>query len=208
MSSAAPRGAPRRAQATGLLLCGGASRRMGVDKGALEFAGAPLVARALERLEALCETVLLASGRAPRYPELGRRCVLDPVPGAGPLAGLAAGLAEARTPYVLTLPCDMPQVEPAQLEELLERALAEDLDVCLPTCDGRPEPLCAVYRAALLPAVLAALAAGERRMIGFHKGYARRPLRVGGPSWTSTQALNLNTPEDYAAARGAARPRA
>ncbi len=179
---------------------------MGCDKGALEVAGAPLVARALQRLDALCATVLLASGRAPRYPELGRRCVLDPVPGAGPLAGLAAGLAEARTPYVLTLPCDMPQVEHAQLEQLLELALAEDLDVCLPHCDGRPEPLCAVYRAALLPVVLAALASGERRMIGFHKGYARRPLRVGGPSWSP--ALNVNTPADYAAARGALESRA
>ena len=75
--------------AWGVVLCGGSSRRMGRDKALLEIEGQSLVARAASALAEVAPRVLLASGSAPRYPALGLECVLDPVEGNGPLAGLA-----------------------------------------------------------------------------------------------------------------------
>lgn len=148
---------------TAVVLCGGTSRRMGRDKALLRIGPGTLLERAVELVEPLVGEVVLACGPEPRYGELGRRLALDGIPDGGPLTGLAAGLAAARTEWVLALACDMPGLERGLLEGLLAAA-AEGVDV-VAFADGRgDEPLCALYRPkSALPRVWAALAAGERR---------------------------------------------
>ena len=73
----------------GVVLCGGHSARMGIDKATITFEGTTLLERALARLDAVCDPVLIASGDVPI--QLGGRiAVADTVPGAGPLGGLVA----------------------------------------------------------------------------------------------------------------------
>ena len=88
-ASAASHGAGAPRAALGVVLCGGQSRRMGRDKARLVLEGETLVSRAIRALDAVSDEVVLATGERPRYPESGRRCVLDSVPDGGPLAGLA-----------------------------------------------------------------------------------------------------------------------
>lgn len=188
-----------------MVLCGGASRRMGTDKAKLELDGRWLIERPLEAARAVAERVLLASGNEPRYAELGLECVLDTFRGgdgsAGPLAGLLAGLEAARTPWVVALACDLPLARAYVLERLLATAVQHDLDACLLELDRGTQPLIAAYRReSCSQAVRRALERGERRMVAFHEG-----LKVGsvgaerlGPSGPAS-ALNLNTPEDFRA---------
>ena len=97
----------------GLVLCGGASRRMGTDKARLELGERTLIEHALECLRPIVERTLLACGSQPRHAELGHMLVLDRAPALGPLAGLEAGLSAAResagaNAVVCMLACDMP----------------------------------------------------------------------------------------------------
>lgn len=73
--------------------------------------------------------------------------VPDPVPGLGPLAGLASGLRAARAPVCVVLAGDLPFVTPAFVDRLGE-ALPEDdgHDAVVPRVGGRRQPLCAAYR--------------------------------------------------------------
>jgi molybdopterin-guanine dinucleotide biosynthesis protein A len=204
---------------TGVVVCGGASRRMGRDKATIDLAGRTLLERAVAALTPSVDAVLLATGAEPRYAQLGLGCVLDRAPGAGPLAGLEAALAAAlaadsaaRAPAVgarvAVLAVDMPGVDSALVAALCERAERDDADALLLATESGVEPLCGVYHVRVLPAVRAALDAGERRMTAF----TAHPLADGRRPRIETldpralgaahATLNVNDPRDLAAARG------
>ncbi|MEQ1895473.1 MAG: molybdenum cofactor guanylyltransferase [Planctomycetota bacterium] len=186
-----------------MVFCGGASRRMGRDKARLELEGTSLVARAAARLDEFAAEVVLASGAEVRYPETGRACVLDASDDLGPLGGLAAVLDHADhhlRARLVVLACDMPDVPPALLGRLLERARRTDADVVLPVSPSGDEPLCAVVHTRVLPAVRAALARGERRMDSFHRDCRIERLALGASE--AALVRNLNTPADWLARGG------
>lgn len=196
---------PAAAHVSGLVLCGGASRRMGADKALLALGELTLLERAVACLAHVAAPVRLACGERARYGELGLPLVCDRVAGGGPLAGIEAGLAAAAESdsggYLCVLAVDMPRAHAALVAQLLERARADDLDACLLESASGPEPLCAVYHTRLLPRVRAALDAGERKVTSFlAPAFGAQPARV---AWLDVRAcaadgaeLNLNTPAD------------
>jgi molybdopterin-guanine dinucleotide biosynthesis protein A len=213
-SRAGLRPAPGAAQGSvvGLVLCGGESSRMGFDKALARLDGRPLVERAAARLARLAPRVLLATGRRPRYGRLGLEAVLDPVPGAGPLSGLVAGLeraAELGARHVVVLACDLPWADETFLAALLERARAEDLDACLLAVEGGLEPAYGVYSVRCAEPARRSLEAGERKLTAFHaRPLAGRGLRLGTLSPQGAEraparptAFNVNTPADLERAR-------
>ena len=185
-----------------VVLCGGESRRMGAlgDKALLEVGGRTLLERAVDVLRELRPDVALACGPEPRYEDLGLELALDPVDGAGPLAGLVAALelADRRgATWLAVLACDMPRADAALLRRLHARAAERDLDACLfETADGL-EPLYAVYRTTCLAPARRALEAGGRRLVSFHgaDGLAIGTLREDALEARGT-ARNVNRPDD------------
>lgn len=203
--------APGPSEVTGLLLCGGESRRMGRDKAGIELSGSRrLIEYPLRALGEVADRVLLATGAGPRYEDLGRESVLDAATDGGPLAGLLAGLEAASTEWVAVLACDMPRAGADVLRALLARAAERDLDGCLFEIERGTQPMLAVYRAHCAQAVRRALERGERRMVSFWSetvddGAGPRPLRIGTlregelvAGGSADAALNLNTPEELA----------
>lgn len=97
---------------TGLVLAGGRGTRMGgIDKGLQPHQGQPLVAHALTRLSPQAGTILINANRhLDIYAGFGVPVLPDHTPDyAGPLAGFLAGLENAVTPYLVTVPCDSPR---------------------------------------------------------------------------------------------------
>jgi len=187
--------------AVGFVVAGGRSRRMGRDKALLPWAGTTLLDHAIARLGAVCDEVRVLSGSEARYRDRGRPVDLDAVPDAGPLAGLAIALAVAAPREALLLGVDMPFVTADLLRGL--RDALPGWDAVVPATKGGPEPLCAVYGAACLEPVRAALAAGDLKMTAFWSAVRVRKLAgaelaaFGDPD---RLFRNLNHPSDYAAA--------
>ena len=213
---------PRKEDVTGVCLCGGASLRMGRDKAWIQIGGEPLVARALRALDGVAARVVLASGAAPRYASLGRECALDPLHAAGPLAGLAAGFAAARTPWLAFASCDLPFADLRLWQALLERAAQAGLDLVRYESRAGLEPAVFVARAEVGEAVRQALAAGERRLVAIDayalpaaggRALARGVLRHAelAARWPELAerdpATNVNTPAELARAVGGAASR-
>lgn len=185
---------------TGVVLAGGVSARMGRDKAFLELNGRPLVQLVIERLAQVCAEVLVTSGNVHPFARLGVRVVLDRFPGVGVLGGLQAGLEAARYDLVLAVGCDMPFLNPALL-----RAFAvwvEGFDVAV-LCQGeRVEPLHAAYRRTCLPALEAALRAGQRRIVSFFPQVRVRcvlPEEVAQIDPGLCSFRNVNTPQEWEA---------
>src|SRR6478735_496659 len=147
---------PAAAPAVVVVLTGGASRRMGSHKPLLDVGGRPLVARVLD---AAGHRPALVVGPGQGVPE-GVRVVLEPVPGGGPVAGLATGVealtaaADPSLPYaVVVLAADLPFVTSAHVDRLLTALDDADLAVTVDR-DGRTNWLCAAWRLPTLRARL------------------------------------------------------
>lgn len=186
-----------------LILAGGASSRMGQNKALAPFLGKPLIERVLAVARQLTDDILLVANDAPTYAHLGLPCIADQTPGLGPLMGLYSGLTVARYDLALLVACDMPFLSLDLIRRLID--LAPGFDVVLPRTEDGLHPLHALYRrSTCIPAIAAAVAAGQRRMIAFHPQVRVREVHedeVAAFDPTGFALMNVNTPEDLAAAQ-------
>ena len=133
-----------RSDVTALILAGGRATRLGgVDKHALVVDGLSIFDRQCNvLLPRVADIIVSAQAAIP-----GHKTVADRGAGAGPLAGIAAGVAEARTPWLLVVAGDMPYISGALLDRLLALATS-DVDAVGIRIGGLPEPLVCMLRAA------------------------------------------------------------
>jgi molybdopterin-guanine dinucleotide biosynthesis protein A len=103
-----------------VILVGGASSRMGLDKSALDWGGLRAVDRVAELARAVGVSQVITAGG-----DYGLPYVLDPEPQAGPVAGVLAALPILRAAgaeRMLLLAVDAPTLRPADLAPLLAAA--------------------------------------------------------------------------------------
>jgi molybdenum cofactor guanylyltransferase len=125
-------------QVAGVLLTGGASRRMGSPKSAIVVNGETLATRSARVLSAVCDPVIEVGPSVSGLPAIQE----DP-PGAGPLVAVLAGVGALGNPRtVIVLACDLPFVEPAVLRLLMEWP---GTGTVVPVVDGRYQYACARY---------------------------------------------------------------
>lgn len=191
----------------GLILAGGAGRRMGgADKALLMLAGRPLLAHVQARLgPQVAGLALSANGPAARFGGLGLPVLPDPPGhgGDGPLAGILAGLdwaADQGAQALLTCPVDTPFV-PTDLGARLAQARARgSAQPAVAESGGRMHPGCALWPVGLRGALRAELAGGARRLGRFASDHGAQRVAFAG---TPDPFFNINTPEDLARAEAA-----
>jgi molybdopterin-guanine dinucleotide biosynthesis protein A len=106
----------------GIVLAGGGSTRFGSDKLRASYRDRPLLHHAVAAVAAVSDDVVVVMGPAADGHDLPRgvRLAHDSTEGAGPLAGLHAGLlAAVRSDIAVVVAGDMPDVPPAVLEALV-----------------------------------------------------------------------------------------
>lgn len=156
-----------RAALSGLILAGGAGRRVGGrDKGLLHWQGAPLVAHVVRRIAPQVGTLLISCNRnAAQYLTYAETVVPDSRPDyCGPLAGLEAASVKIRSEYVLVTPCDTPMVPQDLAARLFAslQAAGRGIDVCYAHDGRRAHYLCALLRSSSLASIGSFLDGGER----------------------------------------------
>ncbi|MHB8664523.1 MAG: molybdenum cofactor guanylyltransferase [Acidimicrobiales bacterium] len=143
-------------QCAGILLTGGASRRMGRDKALIPLDGATMAARAASVLRAVAAPVVEVGGGATDLPH-----VREQPSGSGPLAAIGAGAAAiGRDLPVIVLACDMPNVGADLLRWLADHPASGSV---VPVF-REPQPLCARWSIDALASIPSLLASGERSM--------------------------------------------
>lgn len=184
---------------TGVLLAGGKSRRMGVDKRFLKLGGETLLRRALSVYERLFPEVLVVVAEpVPELGDVGHRIVTDLIPNCATLGGLYTGLFAAGSPRIFAAACDMPFLDPALIEYLLGWG---DDDVVMPRLTTGLQPMHAVYSKACLPYFQQMIATNNLSIQGVLENQELRIRLVPEDVLRTFDArllsfLNLNTPED------------
>ncbi|HSS64701.1 MAG TPA: molybdenum cofactor guanylyltransferase MobA [Gammaproteobacteria bacterium] len=168
----------------------------GADKGLVEIDGKPMVAFIVEALQPQTADVIVNANRnLERYRELcGCQVVPDSLGDfAGPLAGMASGMQAARTPLVLTAPCDSPLISPQLGARLFEALEKEDAELAVAHDGERMQPVFALLHRHLLDSMIAYLNSGESKIDTW---YARHRKALGDFSHETSMFLNVNTPKD------------
>lgn len=190
----------------GFILAGGASRRMGTDKAELVLDGQTFVERVALALSSVTKEISIV-GAGQHESANGLHHDLPTVPDIhrnwGALGGLHAAFTACRADWAAIVACDLPFVSGALLSRLA--GLSTALDGCEAVApvqsDGRPQPLCAIYRVG--PCVKIAeelIKSGEHRPLAL--------LQSARTRWVPFAELadldgaerffdNLNTPGDY-----------
>jgi len=152
-------------EATGLILAGGAGRRVGGrDKGMLTWQGQALAAHVAQRLRPQVGRLLISCNRnEPFYATLGDATVIDNrTDFQGPLAGLEVALPQIGSEYLVIVPCDMPLLPPDLAERLLGALEPGTRDISYAHDGARDQYLCAAIRVAVLPSLGGFLEEGQR----------------------------------------------
>ena len=139
-------------QVDAFILIGGRSTRLGRDKAFVELGGMTLLDRAVHTVKAVSafERVTVVAGNsmqlATQSVAAGVPFIFDLYENRGPLGGLHAALANARTPWIFVLACDYPFVS-SDLIKLIAGKMSDEVGAVVPEQnDGRLQPLCAFYR--------------------------------------------------------------
>ena len=194
---------------------------MGTPKAALEWHGSTLLYRTIGIVARAANgpvVVVRAVGQElPGLPK-GTLVVDDPREGKGPVQGIAAGLAalsgRAETAFISST--DMPFLHPAFIRRML-RVLENDLatDVALPFARGYKQPLAAAYRVALADIaerlvkedrLRPAFLYDECQVASLDDETLKQDPVLAALDPDLDSVLNVNTQDDYRAARNRPAP--
>lgn len=180
----------------GLVLAGGQSRRMGQDKGLLDYHGKPQREHIYEQLKPLCSQVFLSirPGQEGALPD-GVPFILDENMYRGPFNGLLS--AHHAFPGVawLVIACDLPLMDTRALRYLLDRRDPDAVATAFATHEtGLPEPLAALWEPRALKEAITFLNSGESTCP--RKFLINARTRLVFPE-DDLWLANANAPEDY-----------
>ncbi|MDQ6974698.1 MAG: molybdenum cofactor guanylyltransferase [Mariprofundaceae bacterium] len=147
---------------TGVILAGGASKRMGQDKASLIFNGQTLLARAEQHLQPLFEHVVVSVRQHRSDTHLPQ--ILDQHESRAPILGIHAALKHVKTDWICVVAVDMPFVSPDLLCFMADNR--NHHDAVLAEVGGTLQPLLAFYHQhACLPIMQTRIAHHQRSLI-------------------------------------------
>lgn len=127
-----------------VILCGGTSSRMGMDKALIDFNGQALLSDRITMFKNAGAKRIIVSG--PPRSAIPADYIGDEIHCRGPLGGLHAALKYADCGKCAVIAVDMPFVTADVFTRLLDHSTRS---ITLARHSGRIEPLCGVYDAGL-----------------------------------------------------------
>jgi len=184
---------------TAIILAGGQSRRMGVDKARLVWEGAPLLERVCSVTLSVSLPVWVIGRQRPADWPTKLEAVSfaeDNARGYGPLGGLQTALKLEDGP-ALMLACDLPLLSSEGLRWLIAEVQSARTGAhgLVTMRDGRWEPLFSYYTPACLPLIETQIAQGRLSLRALIEAGDFGQVEV--PDWLAGQLVNVNTPEEF-----------
>lgn len=191
-------------KATGIILVGGKSSRMGTNKALLPIGGKKVIERIAEKMEMITDHLIIVTNTFQEYEFLNLPMVADMYKGLGPLAGIHAGLEASKTDHNLVAACDMPFVSMEIGSYLLKQL--NDYQVCIPEIYGQLHPLFAAYRRDIKDTLEEYLKKNELRVRETLKAFnvkiiTEKDLEAEGFQIRDSDFFNMNYPEEYELAK-------
>ncbi|VAX01362.1 Molybdenum cofactor guanylyltransferase [hydrothermal vent metagenome] len=175
-----------------VILAGGQARRMdGQNKGLLPLAGRPMLQHVLDRLPREADIIISANADIERYQSFGYPIIEDVLVGdLGPMNGIYSALQATSSEWLLTAPCDIPNLP----VDYLDRMISQKSDAKAYVADDgqRMHNGCCLLHASLTADLLAHIKQQKLAMHGFLKSI---PAQRVDFSDQVDAFMNINTPQ-------------
>lgn len=180
---------------TGLILAGGQGSRMGGrDKGLVDYQGKAFIDHVIARIAPQVGELLISANRnLEEYASRGYVALADTLPGfQGPLAGVLAGLQAARHEWMLTVPCDMPNLP----VDLVARLMAgrSSAPIVIAEDESRTHPAVMLIHKKLAADLAAYLQSGQRAVHRFQAQAGFAAVRFDAAEMQNINSLSDGTP--------------
>ena len=167
----------------------------GKDKGLITVAGKPLIEHVINGLRPQVSSLIINTNRnLDSYKTYGIPMVVDSISGYhGPLIGMASCMCVVERDYMVTVPCDSPNLPSDLVQRLYNGLICEQAEISVAHDGEYIQPVFALMRTSLLDSLLAFLDGGERKI---SKWFDRHKLATVDFSERPESFININTPED------------
>lgn len=160
---------------TGIILAGGKSSRMRMDKGFCALNGKPMIQYAIEVLEQLCDFIIISSNNED-YELFEYPVIPDIIKDIGPMGGIYSGLKQSNTQHNFFISCDMPMVTVELVQHILSSK--EGYDAVIPTWNNYPEPMCAYYNKSILESLTELIQKEDYKLQNITQNVNHRTLEI------------------------------
>ena len=178
-----------------IILAGGKSSRMGTDKAFLSWDGKSFVENTVVKAKQYGFTdIIVVINKKVEFKELAVTVIADIYPEQGPLSGMHAGLTYGKSKSYFVISCDMPLFDFGVFNQL-RLVYNDEVDVVVPSYQGKIQPLAAIYRKTCAKAIEDMLLHQAERRV--RKVFEQVITKVVEINDVENSFLNVNTPESY-----------
>ncbi len=176
----------------GLVLVGGRSLRMGIDKAHINYHGKTQQEYLLELLRKHCKDAFVSCRNVAPNPTINHAYIVDLYPSAGPMGALLSAFAHANEPW-LVVACDMPFVNDDAVGFLLQNRRPDKIATAFKNAaTNNPEPLLAIWEPKALLLLQLAFENQQRSLLKVLQTADIQQIEALDPKWL----VNVNTPEE------------
>ncbi|MGK9476348.1 molybdenum cofactor guanylyltransferase [Melioribacter sp. OK-6-Me] len=184
---------------TGVILAGGKSSRMGVNKSFLKLGNQTIIERIIDLMKSIFSELIIITNTPDDYKHLNLSLYEDVYRWKGPLAGIHSALLHSSTEKIFVLSCDVPLMSKEMIEYIIEYESDKPIKYC--EAAGYHQPLVGLYSRAILNDVEKFISSTEISDKSFHyflKNIDAEIIHPKGLSFYKDELFfNVNRPEDY-----------
>jgi molybdopterin-guanine dinucleotide biosynthesis protein A len=195
---------------SGIILSGGKSKRMVVNKSLLKINGKTFIERLTSLMTGIFEKVILIANEPELYRFLGLDTFKDIYPDIGPLGGIHSGLIHCPTYRAFVISCDMPFMTEEMIKFIADYQC--NAKIVVPQADGFIQQLCGVYDKANIGDIEDILKSDEYEELRANEQSKRKckvlsliektgteiiDIEREYPNYKGNEFFNMNTSEDY-----------
>ncbi len=186
----------KHSEIVGVVLAGGQSRRMGMNKALFLLNDLPMIQIVADVLRNMFERVIVVADNRSDYEFLSLPVFPDVFKSSGPLGGIHSAFRHIEAEALFFSACDTPFITQALIEHLVRQ---ESHPVCVASMNRRVHPLPGLYRKEIVPELERSLASGDRKLVEFLQrvGAAIVPITPDLPFYQPHLCANINEPKDY-----------
>ena len=178
---------------SGILLAGGKSSRMGVDKAFMRYDDRYLYEYGLSVLQFFSGDIIISSSDM-RFNNQKYSRIEDEIPNLGPLGGIYSCLKRIKSESAIILPCDLPLISIQTIETLIKNSADYEITVAL-NHNNIPEPLIGIYSRSIIPFIEEMICQKNYKLQFLLSNSKTNFVRF--PDKLMKTFLNLNNQSDY-----------
>lgn len=184
----------------GIILAGGKSSRMGVNKSFLKLGNQTIIERITDLMKSIFKEVIIITNTPAEYAFLQLPLYEDIFKGKGPLGGIHSGLTYSKTEKNFVSSCDIPLMTKEMIEHILNYKTEKPIIFC--EAAGYHQPLVGVYKKEVVAEIEKILSNNDETTDkSFHHFLKRVNAEIIHPKNLSFYKdeffFNVNKKEDY-----------